>query len=278
MSHGTRPKRSPMGLKKLLKPLGEIREHRRARVIVVSYPKSGRTWLRALVARTYAEQQMGVPEALAFDSFAVSKAAGALPTRYTHDDTPNTDALAYTKLERDKSRYRGKKVIFLCRDPRDVAVSCYFQATRRHRVFDGSISDFIRSEKFGIRKILTFYNIWHASRDIPAEFMLIHYEDLHRDPHTHLKRVIEMMGIDEVDHEALDRAIEFSRFENMRKQEETNYYGTKQMRPKDVNDAESFKVRKGKVGGYSEYLLSSDCDYADRQIKEMWCPFLDGSI
>lgn len=264
-----------MGLKKILKPFRESREHRRARVIIVSYPKSGRTWLRAIVARTFAEQQKGVSEELSFDSFSVSRAGGALPTRYTHDDTPNTEARSYTRLERDKSRYRGKKVIFLCRDPRDVLVSCYFQATRRHDLFDGSLSEFLRSDEFGIRKILTFYNIWYASRDIPSEFLLLHYEDLHQAPHAQIRNVLAFMGIDEVDPDMLDRAIAFSRFENMRKLEETNYYGIKGMRPKNSNDAESYKVRKGKVGGYSEYLSPSDCDYADQMIKKLWCPFLE---
>jgi Sulfotransferase domain len=57
-------------------------------------------------------------------------------------------------LETDKSRYRGTKVLYLIRDPRDVVVSCFFQATRRKKLFRGTLSEFIRSDNYGIRKIV----------------------------------------------------------------------------------------------------------------------------
>jgi hypothetical protein len=59
-------------------------------------------------------------------------------------------------------------------------------------------------------------------------------------------------------HEALD----FSRFENMQKLEAAGAFDSKILRPGDVRDPESFKVRRGKVGGYREYLSAEDQAYA----------------
>ena len=105
-----------------------------------------------------------------------------LPTRFTHDGSSNTEGRPWQDLDTDKSRYHGKKVVYLTRDPRDVVVSCYFQATRRKSLFHGTISEFIRSDKYGIRKIVAFNRIWHAARNVPEAFLLVRYEDLHVAP------------------------------------------------------------------------------------------------
>src|SRR5438046_10268684 len=57
-------------------------------------------------------------------------------------------------------------------------------------------------------------------------------------------------------------ALDFSRFDNMQKLEAAGAFDSKILRPGDVRDPESFKVRRGKVGGYREYLSAEDQEYA----------------
>lgn len=249
------------------------REHAAARVIVVSFPKSGRTWLRMLVGKALTEQ-FGVAESEMLDAFALSRATGCLPTLYTHDDTPNTEARPWTRLESDKSRYRGKKVIFLCRDPRDVVVSCYFQASRRHDVFRGELADFIRDDRFGLRKILRFYEIWERSRGVPDEFLLLHYEEMHANPLACLRRVLEFIGVTDIDPAAAARAVDFARFDHMRELEATHHFPDKGLRPRIPGDDESFKVRRGKIGGYVDYLSADDQAWAEALLREHPSAFL----
>jgi len=45
------------------------------------------------------------------------------------------------------------------------------------------------------------------------------------------------------------------------------------MQPGDTNDEESYKVRKGKVGGYLEYLSQDDMNFINQVIKEAGHPF-----
>ena len=45
------------------------------------------------------------------------------------------------------------------------------------------------------------------------------------------------------------------------------------MRPANVSDDESFKVRKGMVGGYTSYLSPDDIDFIDKVKLEMGYPF-----
>src|SRR5207249_9665213 len=53
-------------------------------------------------------------------------------------------------------------------------------------------------------------------------------------------------------------ALAFSEFENMKKMEAAGAFDSKILRPGDVRDPESFKVRRGKIGGYREYLSRSE--------------------
>ncbi len=45
------------------------------------------------------------------------------------------------------------------------------------------------------------------------------------------------------------------------------------MSPRNKSDNDSFKVRKGKVGNYTEHLSSEDIDYVDGLIEKVGCDF-----
>jgi hypothetical protein len=210
-----------------------------ADVVLVSFPKSGRTWLRLMLD------------------------AVGLEIDYTHDLSGHHGQRHHAELKHDKSAYRNRKVILLVRDPRDVVVSGYFQATKRIGVYDGSISDFIRDPKHGIEKIVIFNSMWLSSADVPRSFCLVKYEDMH----TRLREVLA-----EVIHFAdparplpdLNPIIELGRFENMKEMESKGVlkekYGNA-LKPGDPGDSESFKCRKGVVGGFREYMNEDDIQF-----------------
>ncbi len=49
--------------------------------------------------------------------------------------------------------------------------------------------------------------------------------------------------------------------------------GAYKLRPGDRNDEESFEVRKGKVGGYVEYLSADEIESLDRKMAETLSDF-----
>ena len=95
-------------------------------VYIISFPKSGRTWLRMLLGKAVC-RKYGLDENLMVNTYKLTGAAGISPVIFTHDDSSIKHGHRHDRLETDKSRYRNQKVIFLIRDPRDVIVSCYFQ-------------------------------------------------------------------------------------------------------------------------------------------------------
>jgi hypothetical protein len=76
--------------------------------------------------------------------------------------------------------------------------------------------------------------------------------------------VLAAVGETDPQERHFENALEFSRFGNMRKMESSLEYDRQLLQPGDVNDPESYKVRRGKIGGYVDYLGPSDVDYADR--------------
>ncbi len=270
-----------MGKKALLnmgktKKLLEEEARCRAKVIIVSFPKSGRTWLRVLLGKALCERY-GISDRLVFDELAMTEAAGVLPTMFTHDgsDQRKRPPTSWRDLDTDKSPYKGKKIIFLVRDPRDALVSSFFQESKRAVRYEGTISDFIRDDHLGIRKIVMFLNIWHASQHVPDEFFVLRYEDMHADPAGNLRKALDVIGALGVSEEIISQAVEFASFDNMRRLEEEDYFGKKRLGPakSGSRDEEAFKVRKGKVGGFLEYLCDEDCAYINDVIRELGCPF-----
>jgi hypothetical protein len=259
-------------IKARLRPGRERRQRAGAEVVIVSFPKSGRTWFRLMLGKALCDRY-DLPEDKMIDTLWLTRAAGLPPAVLTHDGGSNLEARHVDRLVRHKDDYRDKKVLLLARDPRDVVTSCYFQASRRRKLFRGSISDFVRDPHYGIRKIVTWLNIWHENRDVPRGFQLIRYEDLKGEPVKTLRVALELMGVSDLDDGAVAAAVEFARFENMKKMEQEKRFDSGIMRTKGA-DPESSKVRKGKVGGHKEYLAPDDIEYCNQVIEELGCPLL----
>jgi hypothetical protein len=210
------------------------------RGVVVSFPKSGRTWLRVML------DDLGVW--LDYDS----NQAGHRYKTHAEELAP-PDALV------------GKRrLIFLHRDPRDTVVSGYFQASRRRRdCFQGTISDFIRDPHHGIEKIVRYNSMWLSAIEGREDALEVRYEDLHRDTARELRRIAAFVGRHPSE-QRVQRAVREGSFEVMREREASGEYartyGTRLL-PRDASDPESYKVRRGKVGGWSDYLSAEDAAY-----------------
>lgn len=248
--------------------------HHKTDAYIISYPNSGRNWLRVLIGKTLCKK-FDFDDDLILDTYKLTSKAGLLRTQSIHDHSSYTESYKYSYLPTDKSAYSGKKVILLIRKIKDVLVSNYFHVTRRDGNYTGNISDFIRSDKYGAKRFIEFYNEWHGHREIPKEFMLLRYEDLHNNPNVKLAKILKFLGLDEVEEHILVDAVEFARFNNMKKLEREDFFKREAIRPGNINDDESYKVRKGVIGGYKSYLSEADMGYIDELIRKLGCPFLN---
>lgn len=236
--------------------------------ILISYPKSGRTWVRLMLSE-------------------LTKLLGGSPTQkeliyYQHAGSEtrgeelNGRRPKFYELKVDVQRWSGKNIILLVRDPRDILVSLYLHAIKRENTnLWADISEFIRDESWGVQSIVAFYNNWYDARDIANKLLLLRYEDLHVDCIKELQKIVEFCDLsDKVTEDMLVKVRDFGSFDNMRKIElsgrEHNYLSNRgALVPGNVKDPESYKVRKGKVGGYRDYLSDTDIGYLDEHISKL---------
>jgi hypothetical protein len=125
-----------------------------------------------------------------------------------------------------------------------------------------TVSDLLRDKRFGIRGIVRALNDWLDEFAGRRNFTIVRYEALRASPAEHFQDLLAVIGETTPDTSIFQEALEFSRFENMQKLEAAGAFDSKILRPGDVRDPESFKVRRGKVGGYREYLSVQDQEYA----------------
>ena len=162
---------------------------------------------------------------------------------------------------------RRAKIILLARDPRDAFVSHYVQLVRRssdtpNELKQKTLSELLRDEAFGIRAIVDTMNRWLKEFGRRKNFLLVTYEALRADPAETFPTLLTALGETSPDANAFAYALAFSEFENMKKLEAAGAFDSKISKPGDVTDPESFKVRRGKIGGYREYLDEKDQRYA----------------
>jgi hypothetical protein len=248
-----------------------IRAERRANVLLISYPKCGRTWLSMLLSRALANHA-GLAEVdyLANDLLG-GKVPGLPHIRISHDDNPHWKTPR--TLGRSKARYRDKKVILLVRDPRDVVVSMYFERSRRERVYTGTLHEFLHEPRGSLDTILAYYDVWARERARPRGFCLVRYEDLKDDTAGQLRRLLRFVGLEEIVDAHVEEAVRFTSFESMRAMEAGDVLGTGRLRARDPSDPESFKTRKGKVGGYADYLCAEEIAWMEQRIRATLPPF-----
>lgn len=239
---------------------------RTADVFLISFPKCGRTWLTLMIGRSI-EQHFGLKNANLLELHQLSPMRPEIPRIVvTHDDRPQWKLA--DEVERSKSRYRDKKVILLVRDPRDVIVSSYFQKKKRKRAYTKTLSEYLHEPIGGFDSLLRFYDVWSKNRMVPKDFLLVRYEDMHAAPQLQLRRVLDFVGLSAISEATVASAVDYCSFENMRRMEESDQHQSHKLRPKDQADEESYKTRKGRVGGFREHLTESELEFLSRRMEE----------
>ena len=225
--------------------------------LIVSYPKSGRTWLRVMLSEYFvARYDLPAGSLIEFANFHYMDSR--IPKIFFTHDIRNT-LLTPAEVVRDRSVYHNKRLVFLVRDPRDVVVSMYFQRTRRDENFDGSMSDYVFGSVGGFETLLCFYKSWMETLPNISQSLLLKYEEMKSSPELALSSVLTSIGYDP-DPELVHAAVRASTFEQMKKKETNNEYGRAWLKAGNPDDKESFKVRRGIVGGYRDYLSEPEID------------------
>ena len=259
---------------------------------LISYPKSGRTWLRMILAKILVNMGESCED------------YEMLPSFHKHPDHMRH---IYPDIE-------SAKIVFLHRHPGDVAVSFHADHNALAGQAQGmNISDFIRMEEAGVPANIGFNNWWalaftdraqyekHLKQVLfkqnngieyghPVKFdnyLYISYEQMKKDIFSVIVDVVHFLEIKCTEGHIRD-AIEYSKFENMKKIELEQdpelpnllkKYKGQFGKMKDIYDMvdgepilrdkkRNVRVRVGKTKNYLNVLSVEDIEYVHKMMDE----------
>ena len=227
---------------------------------VVSYPRSGNTWTRFLIANL-----VHPDKEVSFTNIEKLIPDTSSQSNRTLKATPRPRIIK----THEYFDHRYPKIIYIVRDPRDVALS-YYDFQRKYVQIDDAypleqyVDDFVNGKLISIGWGTWGENVasWIYTRGKRNNFLLMRYEDMMKDTERELARISEFLDIP-ADPKRLRHAVESSSADRMRaleKLEEDNWVATKNRR-KDIPF-----VRVAKSGGWRTALPVS----CVQQIEDAW--------
>src|SRR5881275_721989 len=146
-----------------------------ADAVVVSFPKSGRTFVRAMLARLF-QLKFAIDERQLLDFPSLRRAGEGVPRLlFIHAGDAMREP---TTIRVDPADYAGRKIVLLARHPADVAVSRYHHLKHRsrdrarRRLASLPLEQFVWTKKGGIPAIIAYLNAW--AKLAPT---IVRYED-----------------------------------------------------------------------------------------------------
>ena len=209
------------------------------RTRIVSYPSSGRTWLRMMLADL-----------------------GARP-RFTHGNSRFRSGATPDTVAADLNEHLHRRVLYLLRDPKDTLTSNYNHITRGHHNWQGDFKTFIRVPRYGLERMLAFHSSWLSARHrFKRGFRIETYEDLRSETPQTLSRIADFLGVPSVSPSEIEAAAARNQFENMQQREIAGELNAR-FTSRNVSDPLARRVRRGKVGGHADDMDAEDLAYCD---------------
>lgn len=230
---------------------------------IVSYPKSGNTWTRFLIANLL---QPDRPLTL-LDMERLVPAVDGQTRRFFN-------AMPRPRVIRDHGPFdpQYKNIIYIVRDPRDVAVSAY-NFVLKGALIDESypmtsfVNEFVRGARSAVGSWGENVASWLATRGNSPRFLLLRYEEMLSETARELGKIASFLGLP-VSAGRLAEAANRSSADNMRRLEKM--HGDKWVQNRHMKRKDIPFIRSAKAGGWRTILPES----AVAEIESAWGPLM----
>jgi hypothetical protein len=194
------------------RPPGRCVDVRRDDAFIVSYPKSGNTWVRFTLA-------------------SILRPDRQIDFTSVHDVVPDIYRTSRSGLNRlpgprliKSHEYfdpRYPKVIYLVRDPRDVVLSYFHYEKRKQTIgqeadLEAYVDRFLAGELDQFGSWREHVGSWLGARLGDPRLLLVRYEDLTREPVREFARMVDFVGLPATS-AGVEAAVQRNSFAEMRR-------------------------------------------------------------
>lgn len=180
-------------------------------VYLVSFPRSGNTWVRFILCNYLILNELDIKEINDFKMLEdLTPAFGAynLLRRWPYKSIPR-----FVKTHKPFNSFlsRPQNNIYIMRDPREIMVSYYhFMVARTHAPYRKDFSQFIHDTRYGLPACIKHYNSWRNHL-----ILVLHYEKLKEQTYLFMRSIFSTLGIS-INEDTLKEAISLSSIEHMK--------------------------------------------------------------
>ena len=217
-------------------------------LFVLSYPKSGNTWVRLIVGNIY------------FKNLNYNNVDQFLPETYFYKESTYINKSKKLRIfkSHDYFDHRFKKVIYVVRDPREVLVSSYYFLIKigvlpefySKRVFFKEFLNDRYNSNFGSweENVGSWY---HAKK---KNILFIRYEDLVLNAEKETSRILNFLG-KKLSKSKIRKIIKDTSFKVLKKHEKQKPLNWRSIKRK--NDNHLF-FRSGKIDSWKKFLTQKE--------------------
>lgn len=220
-------------------------------IFLVSYPKSGNTWLRFILAYL----KNGTSTTINFHELE-----NVVPDVYASKDIIDNQSSGRIIKTHDIFFEGYPRVIYIHRDYRDALIS-YYHFVLAYKFFNGTFSEFIRSN------IVLRHGSWKQhikamkmyQKQYPDKILVLSYESLLNNFNETIESINRFCGFkNPLNMELLKEKTSFTELKKIE-----NEFGSRFM----SNTKQNF-VREGKSGGWKSFYSKEDLEflYSDKEL------------
>lgn len=234
--------------------------------IMISYPKSGRTWVRFMVNR-YLILRLQTPTD---DAVKVEDSLTNTPNHvlWTHFNGAMLFKKPYWDMGFDYNQLRNFPCVLLARNFYGTIASAYYHGRLRKNIFTHDPKDFLRCPRYGIIKLISFYNQIDDIKNICGSFTAFRYEDLQKETRDTFVKILQSLG-QPIDDTIVDQVIEEGKLANMQVTAAEPRYNDTWLGEVNPNADMNENVTVGNNKKYHQLFDADDLKYIDDMINTL---------